>query len=284
MLWIFYSILSAFFEWIKNIFTKKIVSKYDEYLLSFITTTIIFIVLLPFVKLNIIQSLNNLFFISLFITWIINSITIILILKALKHTDLSLISPIFALSPVLLLITSPLIIWEFPSLIWLIWIIIILLWAYILNFKNKINFEPFINIIKNKWQRLILIVCILWSVSSNFYKIWMQNSSPLFFMFSLNLFISTIMLIISLKRNKKFKIKKTDILYILPIWLFSAMSSIFQRNAVNLNLIIYVLSIKRLSILFSVIWWIIFLKEKQSLQRIIATLVMLLWIFLLWFV
>lgn len=280
MLWLLLSVWAAFFDWIKNIFAKKLTKHYDEYLLAFSTSIVIFICISPYIFINGIPIIKESFFLALIITWVINTITVVLILKALKITDISLIIPIFSLSPVLLLLTSPLLIWEFPSFIGLIWIIIILLWTYVLNFKKEINFQPFIEIFKNKWQRLIIIVTILWSISSNYYKIWMQNSSPLFFIFSLNIVISLLLFPIIIKR-KQFLILKNNFKFLLPLWILWALTSIFQWSAVNLNLIVYVLSIKRLSVIISIIWWYFYFKEKNTIQRLFATLIILIWVFLI---
>lgn len=126
MMWVLLSVFSALFDGAKNLYAKKLTKRFDEYLLSFSTSIIIVLCLLPIIWFFGIPTIGPNFFISLLITGIINAITLVLILKALRVTDISLVAPLFSLSPALLLITSPFIIGEFPSLVGLIGIFCIL--------------------------------------------------------------------------------------------------------------------------------------------------------------
>ena len=282
MSWLFLSFFAAIFEGIKYLYAKKLTKNFDEFLLGLSVSLAVVICLAPFVIFNGVPDLGDRFFISLIITGTINAITLVLILKALKTTDLSLVVPILSLSPVFLLLTSPVIVGEIPSLSGLIGVLVVLSGTYVLNFKNGINFQPFLQIIRNKGQRMIVVVTILWAISSNFYKIGMQNSSPLFFILALNIFISIFLLPINLKK-KRFLIIKNNWKILLPLGVLSAGTAIFQWNAVNLNLIVYVLSIKRLSIVISILGAYIFFKEKNSIQRIIATVIILIGVLVITF-
>jgi drug/metabolite transporter (DMT)-like permease len=280
MTWFLLSILSALFDGMKNLYAKKLTKQFDEYLLAFSTSIIIVLCLLPIVWFLGIPSIGEKFIFSMLITGIINAITLVLILKAIKLTDISLVAPLFSLSPALLLITSPFIIGEFPSLIGLIGIFCIMLGTYILNFKKKFSLEPITCILKNDGQKLILIVAILWAISSNFYKIGMENSSPIFFIFLLNVFISILLFPFMLRKARFIKLRN-NWMNIIPLGILSAGTSVFQWIAASMTLIIYALSIKRLSILISVVGGIFLFKEKKSFQRIIATMIILLGIYLI---
>ena len=280
MMWFLLSIFSALFDGAKNLYAKKLTKQFDEYLLSFSTSIIIVLCLLPIVWFIGIPTIGEKFIFSLMITGIINAVTLVLILKALKLTDVSLVVPLFSLSPALLLITSPFIIGEFPSLFGLIGIFCILSGTYVLNFKRKLSFEPITSIFKNHGQKLIVIVAILWAVSSNFYKIGMVNSSPIFFIFSLNVLIS-ILLFPFMLRETRFTKLKNNWKSIIPLGILSAGTSMFQWTAASMTLIVYALSIKRLSILISVMGGIYLFKEKKSFQRIIATIIILLGVYLI---
>lgn len=70
--------------------------------------------------------------------------------------------------------------------------------------------------------------------------------------------------------------------HIAPIGLFSGFSLMFQMLAVSLTLVVYAISIKRLSILFSVIWGALILKEKVGRVKFLATALLILGIFLIY--
>lgn len=280
MIWLLLSIFAALFDGAKNLYAKKLTNQFDEYLLSFSTSIIIILCLLPIVWFLGIPTIGQNFVFSLLITGIINAITLVLILKALRLTDISLVAPLFSLSPALLLITSPFIVGEFPSLLGLVGIFFILLGTYVLNFRKGFSFEPITSVYKNPGQKLIVIVALLWAVSSNFYKIGMINSSPVFFMFSLNVLISIFLFPFMLKETRFTKLKN-NWKNIVPLGILSAGTSIFQWVAASMTLIVYVLSIKRVSVLISVIGGIFLFKEKKSFQRIIATMIMLLGVYLI---
>jgi drug/metabolite transporter (DMT)-like permease len=280
MVWFFFSVLAALFDAAKNLCAKKLTRQFDEYLLSFSTSIIIILILLPVIWFLGIPSIGANFAVSLLITGAINAMTLVLTIRALKLTEISLVVPLFAFSPVFLLITSPFLIGEFPSLIALIGIFCILSGTYILNFRKRLSVEPITTIFKNNGQKLIVLVTILWAISSNFYKIGMTNSSPIFFIFSLNILISFFLLPFMLKRERLIKLKD-NWNQIIALGIMSAGTSIFQWIAVSMTLVVYVISIKRLSILVSVIGGIFFFKEEKNIQKIIAAIMMLLGVYII---
>lgn len=274
MNWLLPALLAATLDGAKHLYAKHLTKTFDEYLLAFTTAITAVAILLPLVAWRGIPDIQTGFTQALIITSAINAITLVLVLKALKHTDVSLAIPLFSLSPAFLLITSPLIIGERPGILGIVGVALILVGAYALNFKKHVNLDPLKEILSNPGQRLILIVTLLWAISSNYYKLGMQRSSPTFFILALYLTITVLLIPLILQKNRLATTKK-HWKQLAPLGILTATTSIFQWLAASMTLVVYALSIKRLSILIAVIGGAILFKEPATKQRVLATLILL---------
>ena len=274
-MWLTLSLLAALFYGITQLYSKKLTKTYNEYTLAFVSSAITVICLLPFVMSFGTPKLGSSFWFSLIIVSIINAITAVLVFRALKLTNISLVAPIYALSPVFLIFTSPFIINESPSAIGLLGVFLVLAGAYILNFKGKANMQPILDIYKNKGQKIILLVCLLWAISTNFYKIGMQSSSAIFFIFATSLTITLF--------KRKLTITKSNWLPLLTLGVLGLLSTVTEWLAVNNGIAIYVLSIRRLSIFVVILGAYIFFKEKQIKQRLLASFIMFIGVLIIYY-
>ncbi|MFH1833279.1 MAG: EamA family transporter [Candidatus Levyibacteriota bacterium] len=284
MIWLLFAFLTALFESLKDILSKHNLKKIDEYSAS-LAFRLSFVFLLPYLLFSKIPTLNNLFFIALIFAVPINIATAILYMKALKNSDVSLSIPLTAFTPLFLLITSPLIIHEFPSFLGLLGVLLIVFGSYLLNLqeRHKGFFVPFKALLKEKGPRFMLLVAFLWSIGSNFDKIGVLNSSPIFWVIAVN-FCSTLILIpIVFKRNKNAAITLPKNLSLLTISLASALSLAFQMTAISLALVSYVISIKRTSILITIILGALVFREKGLKERLIGGIIMIAGIILIAF-
>ncbi len=276
MIGLTFSFLVAFFESIKIIFSKKSLKHIDEYTAAWSLRFFALIFLLPILFFTGIPQLKPMFWYALIISGILNTIAPFLYMKALKITDISLAIPLMAFTPLFLLITSPLITKEFPTYIGLIGVLIIFIGTYIINFKNKKLglLDPIKEIFRNKGQSYILIVAFLYSISSNFDKIGVLNSSAVFWPISVITF-STIVFSFLIYKKKKNLYKNLSNYYqfLIPIGFFSALVLFFQMNALKYSLVVYVISIKRFSIVLAVIFSWLFFKEKSIKYRLLGTII-----------
>jgi uncharacterized membrane protein len=108
--------------------------------------------------------------------------TSVLYLKAIKSDDLSLTVPFIGFSPLFLLFTSFIISDERPAFQGVIGVLLMVAGAYFFQFKEKKkNFlAPFTALLKLRGPKMMLLIAFLWSISSNFDKIGIKNSSPVF--------------------------------------------------------------------------------------------------------
>ncbi|WP_293150241.1 MULTISPECIES: EamA family transporter [unclassified Microcoleus] len=286
MTWLIFGILTAFFEAVKDVFSKQNLKKNDEYVVAWSLAFFSALFLLPFLffikipQLN--PQLNPLFWIALLIGGSINAVTAILYIKAIKLSDLSLTVPLVALTPLFMLLTSPLIVGEYPNFFDCIGIFLIVTGSYLLNIKEKSQgyLAPFKALLHEPGPKLMLIVAFLWSITSNFDKIGVQNSSPIFWLFSLFTTMSVLLLPVLLHKTPNPSRKIIQQLPLLATMGFvNALGVVFQMQALTMTLVVQVIAVKRTSVLMGVLFGHFIFKEKDIQQRLLGSAIMILGVF-----
>jgi len=233
-----------------------------------------------------IPEIKNSFYYSLAITIPIGISATILYMKALNAADISIISPINGLSPLLLLITTPLIVNEVPSILGLIGVMIATSGVYILklNEASASNIlEPFRALYNNPGAKYILMVVILYSISAPVDKIGVEASSPIMYTLSLHVGLVIGLTPIMFYKNGYEtipKIKK-DIKWVSAVGVLSGLASLLQMIALTYTLVVYVIAVKRCGIIISVVYGSYKFDEPYTFQRIIATIVMVIGVILI---
>lgn len=120
MLWFVLSLLTAFFESLKNVFGKKGLKDIDEYAVGWSMRMFSLILIIPLLLFTGMPEIGSVFYTALTITSIIQVFTTVLFFKAIKHSDLSITVPMLTFTPIFLLVISPVILGEFPTLLGLI--------------------------------------------------------------------------------------------------------------------------------------------------------------------
>ena len=282
MVWFVYAFLTALFESAKDVFSKKSLKQMDEYVVSWSLMFFSLVLLLPMFIFIDIPKLTSQFWIALFIGGSLNVMAIILFMKAIKASDLSLTIPMITFTPLFLLLTSPIMIGEFPTSLGLAGVLLIVAGSYVMKTKHmrkgvKGFFAPFGALIKEKGPRLMLLVAFIWSITSNFDKMGVINSSPMFWVAATGLFMAIIMLPIMLFKSKNIVHKmRSGYKVLIPAGIFGVAASIFQMTAVSMTLVAYVISIKRTSTIMSVLFGHFLFKEKGLKERLIGVILMVL--------
>ena len=122
----------------------------------------------------------------------------------------------------------------------------------------------------------MLSVALIYSLTSNFDKIGVQNSSPLFWSLSITGMMTVgFLLILYLLPGPIIPTPPTNTLGILLlIGLFQAVGLIFHNTALSLGPVPSVIAVKRTSILFAVFWGIMFLREEHVKERLTGAVLM----------
>ncbi len=277
MLWVFYSLLSAFSWATADVFTKKI-SKVDDYILMlarFLYASPFVLLLLFFIP---IPKLESGFWSVLGFAIVVEVLAWILYIKSIRSAQLSLVAPFLSLTPVFLVFTSFVILGELPSFAGFFGILMIVVGAYILNLKsiNKGILEPFKSIFKEKSCIYMIVAAFLFSISANLGKILILKSSPLFFSaIYFPLLIIPFLIIVYFTSRKKIVQLKSNFSNLFFSGLFFGLMAIFNFLALQLVIVPYMISIKRTSSIFSVLYGHFLFKEENIKKRLAGALVML---------
>jgi drug/metabolite transporter (DMT)-like permease len=281
MIGFLYALGAAVFVSLRMVLEKRMLRDFDEFFLAwglrffgFIFTGIV--VLLYKIDISI---YNDLFWKVLLLGGILNSISSVLAMKALKISDISLVAPIVATAPFFVLFLSFLILKEVPSFYGLCGIFLIVVGTYFLNIREqkKGYTEPLKVLLRNKGVRYMFIVVLIWSLGANVDKIGLQTSSPLVWALAIQGTVALFLAPIILFRKKLTEgiIGRKQLMMFPLLGLIAACGAIFHVYAMSIILVVYAVSIKRLSVVFEVIMGRVIFKEEGIKERLAGVLIML---------
>lgn len=206
-------------------------------------------------------------------------LALILYMKALKASPLSLTLPFLALTPVFLIFVSYIIVGEKVSLQGFIGIVVLAAGGYALQLHQmqKGYLEPFKALLKEKGSLLMICVALIYSMTSSLGKMAIEHSSPLFFgityFFMLSILFAPVALWMGRHDFKPFIFKKQFRSLFLP-GMFFAVMIMSHMIAISLTKVAYMMSVKRMSIVIGVIYGYLIFKETNVRERILGASLM----------
>jgi len=286
MYWLFLSLASGFSIAVKNVITRKLVFLTDRQVILYSKYMFVSLFAMPLIFFTGIPEIKPAFYYSIIIASVIDVIAAWCFLNAIASTQLAKTFPLVAFTPIFLLGISFLILGELPSILGLAGILLIVCGAYLLRAESiKVGIlEPIRLLLKEKGQRHMLMAAFLFSFLAVFFKKAILNSSP-FFAFGATQVLSTLFLTVFFLKKKTLVVlfKKTvdnfKLLFAASVVGFLAGLTLFA--AFKLGLAAYVVSVKRSSILFTIILGYIFFKEDHLIRSLIIGSIMVLGIFLI---
>lgn len=263
-------------EALKDIFSKGNLLFVDVYTSAFSMHLVISVLLAPVVFFYTgLEPMSIRFLLALFSGSVLQLVVLLLYLKAINISPLSRVIPLVALTPLFMLLTSPIIIGEFPGLLGMGGIVLIVLGTYVLNLgENRKNFwAPFTYLITDKGSRYMLLVAFLWSITANIDKICVEETSPLFWAFSKDFVILFYLIpIVLIKSKTPIKQLKSRGLPLFFVGGFRTISVLTQMFAIQFILVAYVIAIKRSSTLLIMLHGIFVLGERKHIALRLAGL------------
>jgi drug/metabolite transporter (DMT)-like permease len=273
MLWLILALLTALTvsshdAWVKKFFSD--LSPYEMAAYPMLYSLPLFIPALFFVPT---PPLDTTFWWCFLASLPLNGVSFILYMKAIKVSPLSLTIPYLAFTPVFMIATGYLLLGERPNLWGLAGIVTTCLGSYILNFEpaKESILSPLKSVIKETGSWLMLIVAFLFSFAAVVGKNGILHSSVLFFSVSFFTVFNLVLLLLMTVQGKislgnfiKRPIQGlvAGCLYFLHV--------LFHGFAIYLAKAAYMISIKRFSILISVIYGGVFFKESHIKIRFIG--------------
>jgi len=269
---------TAVSEALKDIFSKVNLMHIDEYIAALSMHLVVSVLLAPVVFSMDIEEVTYRFMIALVSSSFIQLAVILLYMKAIKRAELSVTVPLVTLTPLFMLLSSPLLIGEFPSASGIAGITLIVTGTYLLNIeREKRSFwAPFQNLVYSQSSRYMLIVALLWSITANIDKIGVEESSPIFWAFAKDLLILFYLIPIAYFKSKAPLMQlQSRWLSLLGIGIFRTTSVLTQMFAIQYTLVAYVIAIKRSSALLIIFYAFFFLHERTNFKTRLLAMVFL---------
>ena len=284
MSWLVYAVICALCVATMDALSKKALNDHDSYFVAWVRIVFaapLLLFVLPFIE---IPKLDNTFFIITSILLPLDIIAMLLYVRAISISPLSLTLPFFSLTPVFTLGTSYIILGEVPDRTGFVGIVLVAIGTYLLNVHavKRGLLEPLKVIMKEKGSVLMIIVACIVSINLNLGKIAVQHSSPMFLSI-FYLFMLSILLFIILRfktKNVYSKISSQPLLF-LSIGLSMAVMMVTHLKAISIVDVSYMVSVKRLNILFGVVFGAVFFAETNIKERFLGAAVMVLGIILI---
>jgi drug/metabolite transporter (DMT)-like permease len=277
--WVLWALLSALMGATSDALTKKALLTHNEYLIAWLRLACALPFLLLLLAFVPIPPVDGWFFAAALMALPVEVVALILYTKALKVSPLSLTVPFLSLTPVFLIVVPYLILGERVSATGGIGVVLIAAGGYVLNIgEAKQGFlGPIRAIGKEKGSFLMIIVALLYSVTSTLGKMAIEHSSPVFFgivyFTALTVVLSPIAL--SMNRGGLGKIPYGSALRAssLPGLCYSVLV-IAHVVALNLTKVAYMISVKRLGLLMGVVYGYILFRESHMKERFAGALLM----------
>lgn len=282
MLWLILSIIGAFFHAVYHAAAKKLLARMDQHVLaggSFFSAGVILLVI---AFLHGLPHLQPGFFLAVAATSALNVLATILMYHAIKTTDLSLTIPMLSFTPLFLIATAAILLGETPTPIGIGGIMLIVVGSYVLNMTedNAHLLDPFKRMIKNRAILSMLGVAFIYSISASVDKIVIRTSDVFFGSAIVCLVIGLAFVLITLfkhgwhatiKGNEQRNLRHTAAVGGMIVIIIIAVNL-----AYTLQIVPYVIAIKRLNVLFSVILGGMLFKEKNMIKRGFGAIIMVL--------
>lgn len=275
-----FALISAFTLATSDALTKKALKDSNEYLVAWfrfffsLPLLLILWIFIPTPKLD--AEFYRVFAIAL----PLEIVTIILYIKALRVSPLSLTLPFLAITPVFLIFISYLLVGERVSFMGGIGIFLIAAGSYTLNI-DKIRegiFEPFKSIPKEKGSVFMIGVALIYCFTASLGKIAIEHSSPLYFVITYYIALTICFAPIAFWMGRKelgvfFRDKQFRKL-VLPGVFFAVMAAAHML-AMSLTKVAYMISVKRLSLIIGIMYGYFLFREENIKERFLGAALML---------
>jgi len=297
MFWVPIALLGAISQATYSLSVKVLLRRIPPFYLAGYSFLAASLILFSLILFSGIPPLGQDLFPAVAATVTINTVATILFYRALSIADLSLCIPILAFTPIFLILTSFIILGEIPSLAGTIGIFLVAAGAFLLtqtsgHGQSDSMVTPLLTLRHDRGVRLMLFVAFLYSLSVNYDKEVVINSSPIFGSALILFLLAIVFLVIAVLTRKMRmsaaqdsldpgpiptdpRVPHSPVLIYGAVGMMLAVEGISINTAYTMAIVPYVITIKRLSIFFSVLFGGLLLHEQHIRGRMFGALVMI---------
>ena len=233
-----------------------------------------------------IPRVDSLFWFGAVGTSLLNILATWLSFKALSLEDASFLAPIAAFNPVVTSIVSMFTLREFPSLFGAVGIVSIGIGALLLGRTKQKKFHTsFINLFSNKSVQYMLVCYLIWSVTPSLEKtavLHTSNGSPvLLALVSTTLLSLGIVPFVYRRRKELLSSLQGNFGWFGVLGILTVVGEVAVFTAFTLTNVAYVTAVFKTSMVFTVLFAGVFLRERGLASRLLATAFMLVGVVLL---
>jgi drug/metabolite transporter (DMT)-like permease len=291
MFWALLSGIGACTNAAYYIANKKFLERLDPNLLAASGFFFTSVFLLVIACINGIPVIGPQFLGAVIATTLLNILATTLTFRALRSSDISLAVPMLSFTPLFLVGTAALLLGEFPSAVGILGILTVVAGSYVLNTADEHEriTDPFRDMISHPGVMSMLAVSFLYAVAINFDKMVVLNSDAAFGSGIVFLLLGTSFAFIAVLGRAGFLpaglmptplLKVSDLPnVVLSSWQYLLLAGILtgilitiEAVAINtaylLQIVPYVIAIKRMSLLLVVLYGTIIFREKEIGRRL----------------
>lgn len=283
-MWFLLSLMCAISLSVSDLLSKIALRDADFYLVSWVKVSLAFVFLFTGVFFITIPSLNLYFLKICLLLFPLEILALLLYMKAIQVSPLSLTVPFLALTPIFLILTSYFMLNEKLDGSGILGVLFIVIGSYLLNIDKATSgfFKPIKAILEEKGSWIMIIVACIFSITSNLGKMAILETNPVFFaIFHSGIMTLLVMPFPLIFTKSPIKKLKEQIGIFILIGISMALMALFHMMAIVRIEVAYMISIKRTSPVFSVLWGCWLLHEKNFSERIMGSTIMFLGVLLI---
>ena len=286
MTWYFLAFTSALLSAFAAILEKKALFKTSALEFSLLVSLAGFIFAIPFGINLTLDTLYSTGFLVLLLKTVLNALSFYFVMSALKNLDISNSLPLMELSPGLTAIIGAIFLSEIPSKLQVLGLLFLIVGTYLINYKkgNSVS-DLFSQLYKSKGHWHICLALFIFAITSILDKVILVKFQilPKDFIFLhhfITLMIFSVFYLVSKHSNVSTLlsvISKDKSLWIL-IFLVGVLSVFYRYTqilAIKEGQVALVLAIKRTSVFFACVIGGKIFKEETLMQRIVATIILI---------
>lgn len=278
MSWFVYALLCALFLASADVCAKKALGRVNEYLVAWGRLVCAAPLFVPIAPWREVASLGPQFWLIVLILLPFEITAIFLYNRAIKVSDLSITTPFLGLTPLFLAGTAFIVLGERLSVAGFAGIVLIVVGAYMLNVSQLRQglLAPIAAIAREPGSRLMVIVALLYSITALLGKMAAQLAGPLLFAAIYSVTVVAILTPAALRTARAGLLRKAFCNpWFLALGPCYGLMMICHLNAIVMVEASYMISVKRCSLLFGIMYGRLIFKESGFRERISGGVVMI---------